>query len=85
MTQSKVAQADEEKLMIWQLTIFQLSSHVCVLHNICKVHGDTFNDAWLRELENNVEFPQPPPSHTRDGGDSRPKQVRDTLMYYFCS
>ena len=33
-----------------------------VPHNICEVHGKM---AWLRELENNAEFPQPPPSHAR--------------------
>ena len=57
----------------------------CVLHNICEVHGETFNNASLREVENNAEFPQPPPSHARDGTASRPKEVRDALMYYFCS
>ena len=21
----------------------------CILHNICEVHGEKFNDAWLQE------------------------------------
>ena len=23
----------------------------CILHNICEVHGDIFNDEWLEELD----------------------------------
>ena len=23
----------------------------CILHNICKIHGDEFNEEWLEEVE----------------------------------
>ena len=23
----------------------------CILHNICEVHGDIFNDEWLEDLD----------------------------------
>ena len=55
----------------------------CILHNVCEIHGESFNDAWL-QVEGSMEFPQPSTS-TRDGTSSRPKQVRDALMAYFCS
>ena len=25
----------------------------CILHNVCEIHGESFNDAWLREVEGN--------------------------------
>ena len=36
------------------MTIDNVITCVCVLHNICEVHGETFNDAWLQEVENNA-------------------------------
>ena len=57
----------------------------CILHNVCEIHGDSFNDAWLRDVESNTEFPQPASSSARDGSASRPKQVRDALMSHFSS
>jgi len=53
-----------------------------ILHNICEIHGETFNDAWLREIQQDSSFPQPS-STTSDGDSSRPKQVRDALMHFF--
>ena len=28
----------------------------CILHNVCELHGDSFNDAWLRDVESNTEY-----------------------------
>ena len=53
----------------------------CVLHNVCEVHGDTFNNDWLVD----VSLDQPDnsaPSLSRPstaGGD----RVRMILMDYF--
>lgn len=54
----------------------------CILHNICEVHGDTFNDSWLREIRDS-SLPQPSSSNARDGNSTRPNQIRDALCYYF--
>ena len=53
----------------------------CIVHN-CEVHSERFNDAWFREVDGNAEFPQPTPSHARDGTASRPKQVRDASLLF---
>ena len=31
----------------------------CILHNICKVHGESFNESWLLEADSGSNFPQP--------------------------
>ena len=41
----------------------------CILHNICEIHGESFNEAWLREIQPDSSFPQP--SSTASEGNSR--------------
>ena len=55
----------------------------CILHNICEIHGESFNDAWLREIQPDSSFPQPS-STASDRNSKRPKQVRDALMIKYC-
>ena len=57
----------------------------CILHNVCEIHGETFNESWLREVETSNVYPQPEASIARDGRGDRPKQVRDALVSYFSS
>ena len=38
----------------------------CILHNICEIHGDTFDTAWLEELENSSSLLQPTPPTQND-------------------
>ena len=26
-------------------------SACCILHNICEIHGEAFNEAWLHEVD----------------------------------
>ena len=47
----------------------------CILHNMCEVHGDNFNDAWLEE----ETFSQPPSTACISSTSSRAKRVRDAL------
>lgn len=54
----------------------------CILHNICEIHGEYFNDSWLREVEDS-SLPQPTSSSVRDEGSLGAKRVRDALVYYF--
>ena len=50
----------------------------CILHNVCEIHGDEFNEEWLEDLD----LVQPDDTHvsttTQDGGI-----VRDLLVNYF--
>ena len=55
----------------------------CILHNVCEIHSETFNESWLQEVESSSAFPEPGSSATRDGSSDRPKQVRDALVTYF--
>ena len=55
----------------------------CILHNICEIHGEYFNDSWLAD---NTEYEQPSSSmatHTALSGASH--EVRNTLMEYLFS
>ncbi len=46
----------------------------CILHNVCEVHGERFNDQWLESLS---ELPQPPTaSHRDDTATDAPKEMR---------
>ena len=54
----------------------------CTLHNICEIHGETFNDSWLIEV-NDSSFPQPTSGSLRDGDSDGPKVVRNALVHYF--
>ena len=50
----------------------------CILHNVCEIHGDEFNEEWLEDLD----LVQLDDTHvsttTQDGGT-----VRDLLVNYF--
>ena len=55
----------------------------CILHNICEIHGEYFNDSWFAD---NTEYEQPSSSmvtHTALSGASH--EVRNTLMEYLFS
>ena len=58
----------------------------CVLHNMCEIHGEHFNDTWLQDI-NGVDgvSSQPPTVAIRDGTSEQPKRVRDALVHYFRS
>ena len=34
-------------------------SAACVLHNICEIHGETFQECWLRDMETSNNLQQP--------------------------
>ena len=61
-----------------------VAATACVLHNICEIHHDQFNDAWLVD---NDGLAQPPTTAFRDisTSDSRSRQIRDALVTYFSS
>ena len=56
----------------------------CVLHNMCEVHGNKFNDSWLQDMiRSGGNSFDPLTSTCRDGTSERPKQIRDALVHYF--
>ena len=55
----------------------------CILHNMCEMHGERFNDAWLQDVVQSGSNYSSPPTVCRDGRNERPKQVRDALVQYF--
>ena len=52
----------------------------CILHNVCEVHGERFNDQWLEPLS---ELPQPPTASHHDDSTDAPKEIRNTLIHHF--
>ena len=50
----------------------------CVLHNICEIHGDNFDEDWI-EPDNESDPNQPAAPADTAGGN----EVRETLMQYF--
>ena len=53
----------------------------CILQNVREIHGESFNEAWLHEIQGS-ELQQP---NLRDSNGDRPKRVRDALVSYFDS
>ena len=52
----------------------------CVLHNICEVHNEMFDDSWLM---NDDTLSQPEVGNQHSCGRQRPKQTQDALVRYF--
>ena len=50
----------------------------CILHNICEVHGDVFNDEWMEDLDLAQPDVATVSTTTPDSGT-----VRDLLVNYF--
>ena len=63
--------------------VLNIVAACCVLHYICEIHGDTFNDEWMQALDgDSVPSEQETPiiNNTRDGHD-----IREALVEYFCN
>ena len=58
-------------------------SACCVLHNICEVHGDAFNDSWLQQESMLAsQYQQSSPNVLQETTGSRPKNIRNALAQY---
>ena len=51
----------------------------CMLHNICEIHGDTFDDEWLQDTSEYLSPPEQQTAARNESGDG----VRNALMEYF--
>lgn len=56
----------------------------CILHNLCKVNGDEYLEAWLRELEDPDVPPQPDHEELDDPQErlETPEEVRACLTRF---
>ena len=51
----------------------------CVLHNICEIHNDTFNEEWLQDMnEDGADTIAASSSNVSSSND-----IRDALIEYF--
>ena len=55
----------------------------CVLHNVCEVDHEYFNDAWLQNSDR--EYDQPTTMTTRDTSVGSLHAIRNVLVSYFQS
>jgi len=53
----------------------------CILHNICEIHGDTFNDNW--SIDDTLEQPSSSSTTERSGENSQGSVIRDALVTHF--
>ena len=54
----------------------------CILHNICQIHGDTFNEEWLQDIPNTGTIT----SNDGDAGNTGSgDSTREALVQYFIS
>ncbi|KAK1152564.1 protein ANTAGONIST OF LIKE HETEROCHROMATIN PROTEIN 1-like [Acipenser oxyrinchus oxyrinchus] len=54
----------------------------CILHNMCEVHSDTFNEEWLEAISQ-ADFPQPCDIVPENTDDPEAEEVRSLLCDYF--
>ena len=53
----------------------------CILHNVCEVHGETFNEIWLEGIDSD----QPSASASTSAVSSTAENIRKTLVQYYSS
>ena len=58
----------------------QVITAPCVLHNICEVHHEHFNDVWS---QTEGEYSQPDAITSRDTPTELPQDIKNALMQYF--
>ena len=52
----------------------------CVLHNICQIHGDAFNNEWLRDMSHTGNI-----SNDDNTGGRGGESMRESLVQFFSS
>ena len=52
----------------------------CILHNMCVIHGDTFNELWLESMNNST---QPAASVGGNNSSSIAQAIRNALVDYY--
>ena len=57
----------------------------CILHNVYEIHGDTFNEAWIANVDDTLEQPAIVTVSKTSSRGNRGTVIRDTLVEYFSS
>ena len=55
----------------------------CILHNMCELHGESFNETWL--LQDEVDYPQPTSPSTPSFSTQAPQHIRNAFAQYLYS
>ena len=53
----------------------------CILHNVCEIHGDHFNESWIEEQSDTSE--QPPSAGTTAITSNAAIIIRNSLVQYY--
>ena len=72
-----------KKLDIDVIDVPELVAACCVLHNICEVHGDSFNQEWVEGTKVDSGPTLGIPTSTSSTGPNA-ENIRAALMRYFC-
>ena len=59
-------------------------SACCILHNLCEIHGESFNQSWLQDNET-FRQPHPTPITCQTTCGSAAEDIRTSLMQYLFS
>ena len=68
-----------KRLDIHVRDVLELVAACCTLHNICEVHGDTFNEDWLEDVGTTTGASTADTGSQSASGES----IRQALMTYF--
>lgn len=52
----------------------------CVMHNMCEIHGEAFDESWSSDTSEDLSQPESPILTT---AHSRSTSVRESLIHYF--
>lgn len=55
----------------------------CILHNVCEVHGDTFNNHWLEYIDQYAQPEQSSPPGGSNVATPNSSDIRDALVKYY--
>jgi len=56
-------------------------SAACVLHNMCEIHGETFDESWVNDESNDLAQPDRRSASSTDVAGS--VAIREALVDYF--
>ena len=61
----------------------QVIAACCILHNLCEIHGDSFDEAWLEDNSfATSSLVQPTTSENSDSDGGQASEIRSTLVAY---
>ena len=55
----------------------------CILHNVCEIHGDAFNEEWLEDINTEESDGTQSSATTTSGNSGYASAIRSALVQYF--